>query len=52
MNELFFTSEWIGRFTDNELDQNRRSMFSLWLRKSFAENELRMDREINDMLLD
>jgi hypothetical protein len=53
MNELFFTSEWIGRFTDNELDQEQEiNVLLMASQNPLLRNELRMDREINDMLLD
>jgi len=53
MNDIFFRSEWIGKFTDNELDQEQEINLLLMASENpLLRNELRMDREISEMFTD
>jgi hypothetical protein len=53
MNDFFLRSEWIGKFTDKELDREQEnSLLHMASQNPLLRNELRMDREINEMFMD
>ena len=53
MNNFFLRSEWIGKFTDEELDREQENILLHMASQSpLLRNELRMDREINEMFMD